>query len=262
MFEARFERTEQLQAVFQGLQPFKDCSLQVTKDGIRCRQLGPALITMIDMHLDSQIFTHYRYDYAEPVLNLAFSVDFMHKICCKYSNDAAVTMRWNEQDSNQLSLVFSSSRDLAEPEDFVAVAPLITFDPDPLDIPERIYDVEIDISSGLFANTIDLLDVLGPDLIVYTIDPVRLEISARDTGGKAGKQLFTNGRDLQWRWNSATGIDNLEIGYAKRSIKDFTKAKQLTDLVTLKMSDGAPMCLSYGLGTASYMSYYLAPKDL
>jgi len=74
--------------------------------------------------------------------------------------------------------------------------------------------------------------------------------------------LLCDCRDVQWRWNSASGVDDFSIGFSFNGIKEFAKAKKLADLISIKISQMCPLCATYALDNASYVSYYLAPREL
>jgi len=89
-----------------------------------------------------------------------------------------------------------------------------------------------------------------------------MTIKAKSSSNVALSESYANGDIVQWRWNSASGLEEFSMGFAFNSIKEFTKAKKLSDLIVVKISQMTPLCATYALSNSSHVSYYLAPRDL
>ena len=77
---------------------------------------------------------------------------------------------------------------------------------------------------------------------------------------KAETELFP---DKEEEKESLTITWNKEMPpqtYALRYLMEFCSATPLSEFVTIQLSDGFPMCVSYPIGINSHIDYYLAPK--
>jgi len=252
MFEFKFDKLEKLIAILQALVPFDDVCFQVDAESISTRQMGKNLGQMVDMKLNHDLFDEYRFDCQNRV-NIAFNVDQALNVLKKHDTDSSVTCRWRELSEDVIEF---------EVDKFSASIPLNTTAMDDLEIPDRLYDMEIDIPSAMLADVVNKFSSIDVEVLEFQASFNTMVIKAKSSSNICLSESYPNGDVVQWRWNSASGLEEFSMGFAFNSIKEFTKAKKLSDVIVLRISQMTPLCATYDLSNSSYVSYYLAPRDL
>jgi len=253
MFEFKFNHLEKLTAILQAVAPFEDVCFNVDSDRMKARRMGKNLGQMVDLRLSRGLFDEYRF-HCQSDISIAFDVDNLLNIVKKHSGEVSVVGRWKETEQDKLEL---------EMDKFKIIVQLITTQNDELEIPDRLYDMELDMHSATLQEIVNKFSCIDTEVLEFQASYQTLSIKTKSS--KDNTELCTtydNGDDVQWRWNSASGVDDFSIGFSFNGIKEFAKAKKLADLITIKISQMCPLCATYALDNDSYVSYYLAPREL
>jgi len=159
MFEFKFDKLEKLIAILQALAPFDDVCFQVDSDSISARQMGKNLGQMVDMRLNQDIFDEFRFDCQNNV-SIAFNVDQALSVLKKHDTDLAVIGRWRELSEDVIEF---------EVDKFSASIPLNTTAVDDLEIPDRLYDMEIDIPSNILADVVNKFSCIDVEVLNFKL---------------------------------------------------------------------------------------------
>jgi len=171
MFEFKFNKLEKLTAILQAVAPFEDVCFNVDADRMTARRMGKNLGQMVDLNLSHGLFDEYRFHCQNPI-TIAIDVENLLNIMKKHSGEACVVGRWKETEQDKLEL---------ELDNFKITVQLITTQSDELEIPDRLYDMELDISSAVLQEIVNKFSCIDTEVLEFQASYQTLAIKTRST---------------------------------------------------------------------------------
>jgi proliferating cell nuclear antigen PCNA len=133
--------------------------------------------------------------------------------------------------------------------------PLIEVDMQMLDIPEVDYDAEFSVSSKKMHEITTQLSLFGETMNIFCSEEA-LNISAT---GDSGKMMINIPIDDLNSFSINEGQEFV-LNYSLNYVHKMCVTNKLAHEITFGVSETFPMKISYDIGDASSVSFYLAPK--
>eukprot|EP00941_MAST-03F_sp_MAST-3F-sp1_P000084 g84.t1 len=255
MFEARFQEGAILKKLVDALKDIvQDANLDCSASGISLQAMDSSHVSLCAVMLRSDLFDHYRCD-----RTVALGINFtsLSKILKCASNDDMITMKADDE-GEAISFMFESEK-CDKISDFEMK--LMNIDSEHLGIPDTEYKTTVRMPASEFMKIINDLSVLGDTCqINASKDGVKFSVQGDLGTGNITCRQSAKG-DMKDEEKTIVEVEEpMELTFALRYLKIFTKASPLATTVCLRMSPEVPLVVEYGIGESGYVRYYLAPK--
>lgn len=211
------------------------------ESGMTLQAMDSCHVSLCFLHLKSTGFIGYR---CEKNISIGISLLEMSKIfkCSAKSDDLELEL----QDDKKIKIsIVKASRTL----EFEMKA--MDIEADIFQIPETEPECVITMSSSEFKSVANDIGIMGESCIIK-VDSEGMTFSSENDGG------VIRFNDTEASGITTTGTTNGK--FANKYIQLFTKASALNKNVSLKLSDGQPICVEYIIDDLGVLKYYLAPK--
>jgi proliferating cell nuclear antigen len=230
-----------------------EATLECSSEEILMQAMDSSHVCLCKMVLKKSGFSEYT---CPDDFVIGLSVVNLSKILKCAQNTDSLDIKASKENEN-LDILFKGSKKNSKFE-----MKLMEIDQEGLEIPETEYPCEISIKSSEFQKIIKDLSSLG-DTCEITVSEEGVKFSIDGDVGKA-EILLEKTDDCQ-----ITCEDKVKVSrkYAIRYLSDFTKATSLSDKVLLKISNEAPLLVSYSFNDSdsatdmSCLEFYLGYKN-
>ncbi|KAL6077428.1 Proliferating cell nuclear antigen [Balamuthia mandrillaris] len=255
MFEATLPQAGLLKRILDAIKDLvTDANFDCSANGLALQAMDSSHVSLVSMLLQASGFENgYRCDRG---LQLGLNLANMAKILRCASNDDSVTLK-TQENTDSLTFIFESNTQDKHSEFELK---LLEIDSDILGIPDTEYQATVRMPSSEFQRICRDLMVLG-DTVTVTVNKEGVEFAVSgDIGG--GKILCkpTAAADAKDKQTAIDLTEPVSLTFALRYLNNFTKATQLSEMVTLSLSSDVPLVVEYPIKDCGYVRFYLAPK--
>lgn len=255
MFEAKLQQGGLLKKILESVKDLVvDGLWDCESTGITLQGMDNSHVALVEMLLRSDAFHHYRCD---RTVSLGMNHNNLSKIMKCANNDDIVTLKAVDQSPDSCSLVLESKNG-DKTSDFMIN--LVRIDAEQLGIPDTEYSAHVKMSSGEFQRICRDLSQFG-DTVQISCTKQEVKFSSSGETGKANITLtHSASADKDEDSVSVDLNDPVDLTFALRFLNLFTKATPISDVVTLSLSQEAPLVVEYKIGDTGHIRYFLAPK--
>mmetsp|Transcript_3606 Transcript_3606/g.10225 ORF Transcript_3606/g.10225 Transcript_3606/m.10225 type:complete len:222 (+) Transcript_3606:228-893(+) len=211
-------------------------------------------VSLCALVMRSDGFDHFRCDRSMP---LGINLQSMAKVlkCC--NKDDIVTLK-AEDDGDSISFMFESNQQ-DKISDFELK--LMDIDSEHLGIPETEYKATVTMPASEFTRICNDLSILG-ETVAISVGKDGVKFSVTGEMG-TGNMTVRDNNSADVKEEERVDIDMEEpvnLNFALRYLKSFSKAAPLADRVELCLSRDVPLLVKYNIQDVGHLSFYLAPK--
>lgn len=210
-------------------------------------------IALVSMKLDVGSFSSYRCDRAFP---LGINVESLLKVLKTANNSDVMTLR-AEDNGDLLTLVFEDGNNPDRISEFNLK--LMNIEQDHLSIPEADYSAVVGLPSAEYSRIIRDLGALATSVEIDAAkDGVRFSAKGEVGSGSITLKPSTNVGEESKSIDVAVE-EPVSLGFNTKFLSQTSKAATLSDRVTLNLTAGIPILISYKM-QAGHLNFYLAPQ--
>lgn len=213
-----------------------------SNDGIYMQAIDSSLAFICEMKLSNKLFKTYL---CNNKVSVGISFNNFAKVLKCSSSDDSVSLRLNGTTNIIVSFKNKSSNRFSKFD-----LKTVEVNHENVDIPVKIFDCNINISSKEFKSVISDLNQFGDDCMVSVSDGL-VNFSVKGDAGEGDVSLTDLKMDV---------VKPVKLTFSIKHLLNFTKATMVSDDLNICMSDGCPMMISYGMESGSFVKFYLAPK--
>ncbi|GAM28414.1 hypothetical protein SAMD00019534_115900 [Acytostelium subglobosum LB1] len=255
MFDARLIQASLFKKILESIKDLvESANFDCSPSGISLQAMDSARVTLINLLLRNDGFDNFSCDRS---ISLGLSIGALSKVLKCAGNDDTLTLKARDE-PDTLTLVFESPKH-DRVSDFEIK--LLELDQDQYGIKDSGYSVTIKMPSTELQRICRDLSALGE---VVTISATKEGVKFSTTGEVgSGNITVRPTSDTSVPADESTTIDSKEpvtLNVALKFLGYFTKATPLSPIVTIKMSEGAPVVVEYTIEELGYLSFFLAPK--
>jgi len=254
MFEARFPNATFLKRIFDAVKDLvEDVNLLCTEEGIELQSMDSSHVALINVTILPDACTVYTCD--EPLV-LGLKVSLFSKILKFAEGSDSVTLSQGK-DTAKLQITFESSSGSRASH---LEMNLMDIDTEHLAIPDVEYSSSVKMPSSEFSRIIRDMATLGEtvSLSIKEEEVVFLTKGDMGTANITLKEDKTSRSEAAWTEIACGNDTQLLLGL--KYLSHFTKAQSIADQVSIYMSQGTPIYVTYDMGDKGSMGFYLAPK--
>lgn len=240
MFEARLKCASLLRRAVESIKDLVgEANFECDATGVSVRAMDATHVVLVHLQLPMDEFELYQCP--RPFVMGLHTGNLAKMLKCASGEDS-VTLRADE-DGDKVGFIFGSDGRTSEFE-----LRLLNIESEHLDIPDTEYGATATVVSSEFQTICRDLSSIG-DVATIAAGPEFLEFSS---GGDIGTAKIT--------LKSSPLNKPAKLGFALRYLNSFAKAAPLSANVTINISDGLPIILSYTVGESGRLRFYLASK--
>jgi proliferating cell nuclear antigen len=260
MFEAKLTKAVVLKQIVDAMKELcKEVSFECSDKGIQLQEMDSSHVALMALHMKEGAFEMYRAD-REKVLGL--SVESLTKIFRLCGADDGVAIR-HEDDADSVQFVLANDSD--DRISKVAVK-LLDVEKEQLEVPEMETSVTVKMPSKELARICRDLAQFGDNIIIScTKDGIKFAAGTSTGGDIAAADILVKPRDSEKDAEkvSISCQEPVSATFSVRYLNAFTKATQLSDAVTVQLSDRNLLTVEYLLGDeeGGHLRFYLSPKE-
>ena len=226
-----------------------ETNLDCTEEGMTLQSMDSSHVALVSLHLDARGFEHYNCSHP---LSLGVNLHNMSKILKCGNNDDVFTMM-HKTDKDVLTMMFEGNNSISDFD-----LKLMDIDSEQLGIPEVDFAAVITMASSEFQRICRDLQTIGDSMDV-SVDTKGIKFAVQGaTGNGTMTVLPTDGET-----GSRVTLECTEpvcLSFALRYLNFFTKATPLAETVTLRLSPGIPLMVTYNIQDIGALRFFLAPK--
>jgi len=256
MFEARLTNGGLLKKLIDAIKEFvTEANFDCNSTSISLQAMDSSHVSLVNLMLRAEGFEHYRCDRS---ISLGINIASLAKVLRCASMDDIITLKASDQ-GDCITLMFEN-----ENQDRISdfELKLMDIDGEHLGIPEQEYKCSVTMPAAEFKKICNDLSAIGDTVqLAATKDGLTFSVTGDlGTGNVICRQ--SNSIDDK-KEGEATTIEldeEVSLTFALRYLNFFTKASTLSQSVTLKLTDNAPLMVEFLIDDLGYLRYYLAPK--
>jgi len=254
MFEAKFAQGNVLRKVVDALRDLvTEAKFEFSPTGISLQSMDSGHIVLVALELRADGFESYRCDRAIPV---GMKMASLSKVVKTSGADDAVTLR-AEDAGGSLAIRFDAPDGGRTCEYDLR---LMDLDVDSIAVPELDYDVCVKMSAAEFQRVCRDLSTLG-DAVMLSVTKDCVTFTTRGDDGTGTIQV--RGGAQEKKDGPATEIvvrTPHQVYLCLNFLQQFAKSAQLSDTVTIQITNECPTLFQYNIGNMGRVQFYLAPK--
>lgn len=253
-------------------------TIHIKADGLYISDMDSSHVSFIHLELDKSDFVRYNtiFNNGESSIVIGISLSELVKIIKTGINNERIVLEY--KDSNKLNIIFNGCGLTRRYK-----LPLLDIESSNLAIPSMDYPLELEISSKLFNNIIQSIEITGTEAILFKINNKTLQIESEIDHTDSAIQVCFDKREefitknkhriqpgnktlvldkykeLIYRLDSCEG--SFQSVFNLNKIKLFSKAYSLSPTIMCNISNNYPIRLDYELNEmGSVLYYYISPK--
>lgn len=260
-FECRLLQGSILKKVIESIKDLvNEANFDCTATGISLEAMDSSHVSLVSLFMRNDGFHHYR---ADKNIALGISLASMAKILKIAGNEDIITLRADDA-GDQITFMFESPKQTRLSSFSLK---LMDIDSEHLAIPETEYRCHVKMPSSEFQRICKEIAVIG-DTVKISVSKEGVKFSASGDMGTGSIICKQNAVVDEKEGEESVAIkleEDISLTFALRYLNFFTKATNLSDVVTLKMSPNVPLVVEYQIqnddqDTIGYIRFYLAPK--
>ncbi len=219
---------------------------QFSEDGVDLVAADPAMVAMVDLHIEPDAFDTYDCDGETKV---GINIEELYSILRRANASDTVTLALNEEESKfSVTMQNSSTRNFS----------LALLNLDEGDIPstdDLEFTVAADIATDVLADAIGDAAVVG-DAVTVSSDGESISVAAEGDSADATFTIKEGSDGLMELDADGDAHSMFSLDYLNKIIK----AKKLSDTVTVSMGEDFPMRLDFEVPETLQLGFILAPR--
>ncbi|RAH70704.1 proliferating cell nuclear antigen [Aspergillus aculeatinus CBS 121060] len=253
MLEARLEQASLLKRVVDAIKDLvQDCNFDCNDSGISLQAMDNSHVALVSMLLKAEGFSPYRCD-----RNIALGINLVSltKVLRAAQNEDILTLK-AEDSPDAVNLMFESAETDRLSEYDIK---LMDIDQEHLAIPETEYAATVEMPAAEFQRICrDLMALSESVVIEATKEGVKFSCQGDIGSGSVTVRQHSN-VDKPEQSVSIALSEPVALTFSLKYLVNFCKATNLSNKVTLCLSQEVPLLVEYGLGSG-HLRFYLAPK--
>jgi proliferating cell nuclear antigen len=253
MFEARLTNAGLLKKILESVKDLQtDANLVCTEDGILLQAMDAAHVSLITFTLLTDAFSLYT---CTDTITLGVNTVVFARILKCADNTDSVLLR--TVDDGKLHITFESQSGQRTSEFQMN---LMEIDGEHISIPDTEYTCSVKMPSGDFTRIVRDLQAFGETTTV-AVEGETVRFTATGEAGTASIIVKADKTaKAETEWTEIECGEPTAMNFALRYLSSFTKGQGIADQVTLFMTAGMPIYVTYDMGDLGSVGYYLAPK--
>ena len=251
MFEARFANATLLKRILDAIKELVvDVNLLCTEEGIELQAMDAAHVALVNFTILADACTLYAC--TEPITLGINVVTFAKIVKCSEATDSVLLT--HTKDGDTLGITFESANGSRKAEYGMK---LMDIDSEHLEIPETTYACSVSLPSSEFSRLMKDMANFGTTVTLH----VKEDVFLVETKGDMGLATVTVKQDKVSK--QPTEIEcskETKMMFPLNYLVTFTKAQNISDQVSLYLSENIPIHVSYDMGDKGSIGYHLAPK--
>jgi len=221
--------------------------------------MDKAHVCLYDIKVDATWFSQYEFasessDAPSDVNTISLNPVTLYNVLSITQDHQTMTIHYSG-DPDKLNIDFVNELQLKGEFSKYFEIPLIEVDMQMLDIPQVDYDAEFSVSSKKMHEITTQLSLFGETMNIFCSEEM-LNISAT---GDSGKMMINIPIDDLNSFSINEGQEFV-LNYSLNYVHKMCVTNKLAHEITFGVSETFPMKISYDIGDASSVSFYLAPK--
>ncbi|KAL2809246.1 Mysoin-binding motif of peroxisomes-domain-containing protein [Aspergillus granulosus] len=253
MLEARLEQASLLKRVVDAIKDLVQyCNFDCNDSGIALQAMDNSHVALVSMLLKAEGFSPYRCD-----RNIPLGIDLVSltKVLRAAQNDDILTLKADDS-PDVVNLMFESAETDRLSEYDIK---LMDIDQEHLAIPDTEYAATVEMPAAEFQRICRDLNNLSESVVIEaTKEGVKFSCQG-DIGSGAVTIRQHTSVDNPNQNVSIVLSEPVALTFSLKYLVNFCKATNLSDKVTLCLSQEVPLLVEYGLGSG-HLRFYLAPK--
>ncbi|KAL2868812.1 Mysoin-binding motif of peroxisomes-domain-containing protein [Aspergillus lucknowensis] len=253
MLEARLEQASLLKRVVDAIKDLVQyCNFDCNDSGIALQAMDNSHVALVSMLLKAEGFSPYRCD-----RNIPIGIDLVSltKVLRAAQNEDILTLKADDS-PDVVNLMFESAETDRLSEYDIK---LMDIDQEHLAIPETEYSATVEMPSGEFQRICRDLNALSESVVIEaTKEGVKFSCQGDIGSGSVTIRQHTS-VDKPDQNVSIVLSEPVALTFSLKYLVNFCKATNLSNKVTLCLSQEVPLLVEYGLGSG-HLRFYLAPK--
>ncbi|PYH44180.1 proliferating cell nuclear antigen [Aspergillus saccharolyticus JOP 1030-1] len=253
MLEARLEQASLLKRVVDAIKDLvQDCNFDCNDSGISLQAMDNSHVALVSMLLKAEGFSPYRCD-----RNIALGINLVSltKVLRAAQNEDILTLK-AEDSPDAVNLMFESAETDRLSEYDIK---LMDIDQEHLAIPETEYAATVEMPAAEFQRICrDLMALSESVVIEATKEGVKFSCQGDIGSGSVTVRQHSNVDKPEQNVSIALS-EPVALTFSLKYLVNFCKATNLSNKVTLCLSQEVPLLVEYGLGSG-HLRFYLAPK--
>lgn len=253
MFEARLTNAGLLKKILEAVKDLlTNANLVCTEDGILLQAMDAAHVSLITFTLLTDAFSLYN---CTDTITLGVNTVVFARILKCADNTDSVLLR--TVDDGKLHITFESQ---TGQRTSAFEMNLLEIDGEHISIPDTEYTCSVKLPCGDFTRIVRDLQAFGDTATIDIQDGVVTFTTTGDAGTAAIVVKADKTSKVATEWTEIECNESTKLNFALRYLAAFTKAQGISDQVTLYMTDGMPVYVTYDMEDLGSVGYYLAPK--
>jgi len=229
----------------------KEVNFEFTEEGIRVQAMDPVHVAIVLLVMSSEGFTSYTCT-QNTTIGLKLK-DVLDALKCA-SNDDPLTIEYSDENPK---IVFKFEGKGQTSEYSLNV---IDIEEEGLSIPSMEYATVIDMESSRFQRICKDLKVWGELVQISALKNGTVILNIQGENGSAKIKLpGEDGADLEGVKIEVS--DEVEGSFGVNYLNYFTKATPLSERVSIGLSNGIPLSVTYKMGDLGQLVFHLAPSS-
>ncbi|EHA26363.1 Hypothetical protein ASPNIDRAFT_206156, partial [Aspergillus niger ATCC 1015] len=253
VLEARLEQASLLKRVVDAIKDLvQDCNFDCNDSGISLQAMDNSHVALVSMMLKAEGFSPYRCD-----RNIALGINLLSltKVLRAAQNEDILTLK-AEDSPDAVNLMFESAETDRLSEYDIK---LMDIDQEHLAIPETEYAATVEMPAAEFQRICRDLNALSESVVIEaTKEGVKFSCQGDIGSGSVTVRQHTNVENPAQNV-SISLTEPVALTFSLKYLVNFCKATNLSNKVTLCLSQEVPLLVEYGLGSG-HLRFYLAPK--
>jgi len=253
MLKAKLDKASTLQKVVKALVDIvKEANFEFTESGIRVQAMDGAHVAIVLLILNPDGFDEYECDQNITLgLNLK---DVLDVLKCA-NNEDPVYIYYNDEVDSRIIFEFEGNSQIAKYS-----LSIINLEEESLSVPDMTYATTINMDSSHFQRICRDMKVWGEHVQINTLKNKTIQFQTVGDKGNANITLSSNdGGDEDGTIIEVS--EEVEGSFGLNYLNYFTKATPLSDRVSIGLSSGIPLSVTFKIGEKlGEIVFHLAPS--
>ncbi|CAM9094888.1 unnamed protein product [Ectocarpus sp. 12 AP-2014] len=224
-----------------------------TESGIVLQAMDASHVCLCFLDLNSEGFAEY---VCRDAVSVGVPITTMSKIfkCSTSEDNLCIRIGEGNSEADRMTLEFSNSCRTSEFQ-----MRLMDIDADYIEVPDLACDCTLRVPTVEFQKIVRDANIVG-DTCELRVDESGVVFSASGDMGDASFALVRKGEGGEDEDKDVFFEGEGRGRFSTKYLQLFAKATPLCKSLSMKLPDGAPLCLEYEMGVLERLRYYLAPK--
>lgn len=246
MFKAEIEDVGLLQDSMKTISDLISEGLfQLKEDGIHLVAADPAMVGLVDFHIEKDVFENYELDEESKV---GLNLENLYSILRRANSDDTITLEVKDDESKfYINMEGRSTRNFS--------LPILNLSEDDIPSTDQLdFTFEGELETNVLESAIKDAMVVS-DSVTVTASKDSIKISAEGDQSDVDFKI-TEGSEGVLELSGEEANSMFSLDYLSKMIG----AKKLSDTVTVKMADEFPVRLEFEIPDEANLSFVLAPR--